>query len=105
MTSLSLCALSETKMTSDSKVIDDYTKDGGPEKFTGQIQMVSLSLYPQFETSLISNRKVIELLLQLKSAKAHGENYIKVKPGPPSFAQLSIISYNLSVQRLMMETT
>ena len=42
--------------------------------------MVSLSLYPQFETNFMSNRKVIELLLQLKSAKAHGKNYIKVKP-------------------------
>ena len=42
--------------------------------------MASLSLYPQFETNLMSNRKVIELLLQLKSAKAHGKNYIKVKP-------------------------
>ena len=41
--------------------------------------MASLSPYPQFETNLVSNRKVIELLLQLKSAKAH-ENYIKVKP-------------------------
>ena len=38
------------------------------------------SLYPQFESNLMSNRKVIELLLQLKSAKAHGKNYIKVKP-------------------------
>ena len=28
----------------------------------------------------MSNRKVIELLSQLKSAKAHGKNYIKVKP-------------------------
>ena len=28
----------------------------------------------------MSNRKVIELLLQLKSAKAHDKNYIKVKP-------------------------
>ena len=28
----------------------------------------------------MSNRKVIELVLQLKSAKAHGKNYIKVKP-------------------------
>ena len=27
----------------------------------------------------MSNRKVIELLLQLKNAKAHGKNYIKVK--------------------------
>ena len=41
--------------------------------------MVSLSLYPQFETNLMSNRNVIELLLQLKSAKEHGKNYIKVK--------------------------
>ena len=41
--------------------------------------MVSLSLFPQFETNLMSNRKVIELFLQLKSAKAHGKNYIKVK--------------------------
>ena len=41
--------------------------------------MASLSLYPQFETNLISNRNVIEVLLQLKSAKAHGKNYIKVK--------------------------
>ena len=41
--------------------------------------MASLSLYPQFETNLMSNRNVIELLLQLKSAKAHGKNYIKVK--------------------------
>ena len=42
--------------------------------------MASLSLYPQFETNLMSNRRVIELLLQLKSAKAHGISYIKVKP-------------------------
>ena len=42
--------------------------------------MALLSLYPQFETNLMSNRKVIELLLQLKSARAHGKNYIKVKP-------------------------
>ena len=42
--------------------------------------MASLSLYLQFETNLMSNHKVIELLLQLKSAKAHGKNYIKVKP-------------------------
>ena len=28
----------------------------------------------------MSNRKVSELLLQLKSAKDHGKNYIKVKP-------------------------
>ena len=42
--------------------------------------MASLSLCPQFETNLMSNRKVIELLLQLKSAKDHGKNYIKIKP-------------------------
>ena len=41
--------------------------------------MASLSLYLQFETNLMSNRNVIELLLQLKSAKAHGKNYIRVK--------------------------
>ena len=41
--------------------------------------MASLSFYPQFETNLMSNRSVIELLLQLVSAKAHGKNYIKVK--------------------------
>ena len=42
--------------------------------------MVSLSLCPQVEINLMSNGKVIELLLQLKSAKAHGKNYMKVKP-------------------------
>ena len=42
--------------------------------------MASLSLCPQFETNLMSNRKVIELLLQLKSAKVHAKSYIKVKP-------------------------
>ena len=42
--------------------------------------MASLSLSPQFETNAISNGKVIELLQQLKSAKAHGKNYIKVTP-------------------------
>ena len=42
--------------------------------------MASLSLRPQFETNLMSNRKVIELLLQLNSAKAHGKTYIKAKP-------------------------
>ena len=36
--------------------------------------MASLSLDPQFETNLMSNRNVIELLLQLKIAKAHGNN-------------------------------
>ena len=42
--------------------------------------MASLSLYPQFATNLMSNVKVIELLLQLKRAKAHGKNYTKVEP-------------------------
>ena len=41
--------------------------------------MASLSLYPQFETNSMSNRNGIGLLLQLKNAKAHGKNYIKVK--------------------------
>ena len=41
--------------------------------------MASQSLYPQFEVNLMSNRKVIELLLELKSAKAHGKNNLKVK--------------------------
>ena len=42
--------------------------------------MASLSLCAEFETNLMSNRKVIELLLQFKSEKADGKNYIKVKP-------------------------
>ena len=42
--------------------------------------MASLSFYSQIETKLMSNCNVIELLLQLKSAKAHGKTYIKVKP-------------------------
>ena len=42
--------------------------------------MASLILYLQFETNLMSDRKVIELLFQLKSAKTHGKNYIKVRP-------------------------
>ena len=42
--------------------------------------MASLSLYPQFETNRMSTRKVNELLLHLKSAKANGKSYIKVKP-------------------------
>ena len=41
--------------------------------------MASPSLYPHFETNLMSNRKVIKLLLQLKSAKAHGKNHTKVR--------------------------
>ena len=42
--------------------------------------MATLSLCPQFETNLMLNCKVIELLLQLKSGKAHGKSYIKVRP-------------------------
>ena len=42
--------------------------------------MALLSLYVEFETNPMSNPKVIELLLQLQSAKAHGKKYIKVKP-------------------------
>ena len=42
--------------------------------------MASLSLSPQFESNAISNGTVIELLEQLKRAKAHGKNYIKVTP-------------------------
>ena len=42
--------------------------------------MASLSLYPQFKTNLISDRKIIELILQLKSAKDHDKNFIKAKP-------------------------
>ena len=38
------------------------------------------SLCPEFKTNVLSNRKVIELVPQLKSAKANGKNYIKVKP-------------------------
>ena len=41
--------------------------------------MPSLSLCPQFETNLMSNRKVIKFLLQSKSAMALGKNYIRVK--------------------------
>ena len=42
--------------------------------------MASLSLYFQSEANLMSSRNVIELVLQLKSAKTHGKNYITVKP-------------------------
>ena len=41
--------------------------------------MALLSLYPQVETNLMSNRNVTNLLLQLKGAEAHCKNYIKVK--------------------------
>ena len=53
--------------------------------------MVLLSLYPQFETNLMSNRNVIKLFVQLKSAKAYGKNYIKVRP--PLVAIFSVIVY------------
>ena len=51
-------------------------------KFTEQLQLASLSLYSQFETNLMSNHKVIEIHLQLKNAKDHGKNHIKVRPLP-----------------------
>ena len=46
-------------------------------KFTEQLQMASVNLCSQFETNLMSNRKVMKLLLQLKNTKVHGKNYIK----------------------------
>ena len=54
--------------------------------------MALLSLYPQFETNLISNCRVIELLLQAKSAKTCGQNYIKViiSPTPLPLALSSV---------------
>ena len=55
--------------------------------------MASLSLYPQFETNLMSNRKVIELLLQLKNAKAHGKNYIKVRPSWSAISGVIVCSF------------
>ena len=48
--------------------------------------MALLSLHPQFETNFMSNRNVIGFLLQLKGAKAHGKNYIKVTWSATSFA-------------------
>ena len=42
--------------------------------------MASPSLCPEFKTNFMSNGEVIELALQLKTAKAHGKNYNKVKP-------------------------
>ena len=41
--------------------------------------MASLSLYPKLDTNLMSNGNVNEHLLKLKSAKAHGKNYKRVK--------------------------
>ena len=69
--------------------------------------MASLSLYPQFESNLMSNRKVIELLLQLKSTKAHGKNYIKVKPHLVAifcvivYCQRSQISFYVSEEQVL----
>ena len=51
--------------------------------------MASLSVCPEFETNLMLNRKVIELLLQLKSAKAHDMvklHKCQTTSGPPSLA-------------------
>ena len=48
-------------------------------KFTGQLLMASLSLYPQCETNLMPNRNVIEFLLLLKSTRTHGKNYVRLK--------------------------
>ena len=53
--------------------------------------MASLSLYPQFETNLISNCKVIEFVLQLKTTKDLGKNYINVRP--PLSAIFSVTVY------------
>ena len=67
--------------------------------------MASLSFCSQFETNLMSNRKVIELLLQFKSAKAHGKNYINVKPH--LVRHLCVIAYSLRVQpslRLLLKS-
>ena len=51
--------------------------------------MASLSLHRQFE---LSNRKVIEHLLLLKSAKAHGKKLHEnqTTPSPTSFASSSV---------------
>ena len=59
--------------------------------------MASLSLYPQFETNFMSNRNIIELLLQLKSAEAHGKNYMRVKA--------HLVSYLLRNRLLLSMTT
>ena len=41
--------------------------------------MALLSLYPQFETNLMSNRKILEFLLQLKSAEVQGKKSITAR--------------------------
>ena len=63
--------------------------------------MASLSLYLQFESNLMSNRKVIDFLLQLKSAKAHGKNYIKVRP--PLVRHFSVIVYSINICHIVAE--
>ena len=40
--------------------------------------MTALSLCPHYETNLTSNRKVVKVLLQLKTPGTHGKNYVKV---------------------------
>ena len=42
--------------------------------------MASLRLNLQSEINLMSNHNVVEILLQLKSAKVHGKNCIRVRP-------------------------
>ena len=63
-------------------------------KFTEQLQMASLTLYSQFETNLMSNRKDIELILQLKCAKDHGKNYMKVTPPLVRYLQCNRLLLN-----------
>ena len=66
--------------------------------------MASLSLYFQFETNLMSNRKVIELLLQLKSAKAHGNKYIKVHTWSAIFCVIVYSSLRLILMQQATES-
>ena len=63
-------------------------------KFTRQFQMASLSVCPQFETNLMSNRKVIELLL--KCAKTHGKT--TQKSDLPWSAIFSVIVYSHKIK-------
>ena len=60
--------------------------------------MASMSFYSLYETNLMSNRKVIELLLQLKSPKAHGKNDIKVKPHLVRHLLRNCLLHNLKCQ-------
>ena len=57
---------------------------------TSGLQMTALSLCRQFETNLTSNRKVIEVILQLKIPKARKtiQKSYRTTPGPRSFAAL-----------------